>query len=313
MPAPLVSVIVGAYNHEQYVRECLDSIVLGTYPEIELVVFNDASPDASGVMIREWQAEHPQVRMTFLDHRQNLGFTKSLNEAFQHASGDFICVIAADDVMLPNGITERVQYLLTHPDKLAVFADSHVIDATGQLIAESAIEGYFRRHGMRKNLLVVDALMPYNIVFHWAVPGPVFLCRRGTLGVVGQYDETSVAEDYDLYLRLATAGKLGFCDAYVARYRKHDQSMTSIQYDRIQRFLAEAGYKNRALFGPICRMRLTANWYGLRAQQESRPLRRQFLLAVHRALLLISWRSYLLRRIWILRKRPRATSTDHVV
>jgi glycosyltransferase involved in cell wall biosynthesis len=307
VPDPLVSVIVGAYNHAEYVRECLDSIIAGDYRDVELVVFNDASPDASGAVIEQWGHEHPQIRMTFLNHSQNLGFTRSLNEAFRQASGEYVGVIAADDVMLPNGIVDRVQYLDRHPDKLAVFADSHVIDASGQIIEESAIEGYFRHHGMRKNLLQVDELMPYNIVFHWSVPGPVFLCRRSTLDIVGQYDEHSVAEDFDLYLRLAAAGKLGFCDSYVASYRKHDQSMTRKQYDAIQMFLAEAGYKNRGLFGPICRLRLVANWYGMRACQEIRPFRRQLLLAAHRALLLISWRTYLMRRKLILRNtRTRA-------
>lgn len=299
----LVSVIVGAYNHERYVRECLDSIASGDYPEIELIVFDDASPDGTGSVIAQWRDEHPEIRMTFLDHQKNVGFTRSLNEAISHASGELICLIAADDLMLPNGIVDRVDYLARHPEKSAVFADSHMIDSNGVLIAESAIEDYFRHHGMRKNLLEVDALMPYNIVFHWSVPGPVFLCRRAAFESVGQYDESSVAEDYDMYLRLAARGALGFCNSYVASYRKHDQSMTSIQYDAVQRFLAETGYKNRKLFGGVCRLRLLGNWYGMQALKEARPVRKRLLVAWHCALLMVSWRSYLVRRKLMLRSK----------
>ena len=303
-----VSVLVGAYNHECYVQECLDSIVSGSYPEIELIIFNDASPDGTSKAILQWQAEHPDFPTVFLDRQKNIGFTRSLNEAIAHATGEFVCIIAADDVMLPNGILDRVNYLTRNPEKLAVFADSHIVDSAGKIVADSAIEGYFRHHGMRKDLLQIDELMPYNIVFHWAVPGPVFLCRRSAFEIVGAYDENSVAEDFDMYLRLAARGKLGFCNSYVSSYRKHDQSMTSIQYDEVQHFLAEAGFKNRGSFGWICRTRLMSNWYGMRARQEVQPFRRRMLFSWHRVLLLVSWRAYLIRRRLMLRKYAKMSS-----
>jgi glycosyltransferase involved in cell wall biosynthesis len=307
---PLVTVIVGAFNHERYVTQCLDSIVRGSYPSFEIVVFDDASTDATKKIIRAWADLHSETRVMFLDHQENRGLTASLNEAISHARGEYICLISADDVMLPNGIRDRVDYLVKNPDKLAVFADSQVIDEAGNLLYWSAIEGLFRGHGMRKALLQVDTLMPYNIVFHWAVPGPVFMCRRTTFASVGWYDEDAIAEDFDMYLRLAAKGKLGFCDAYVAQYRRHRGGMTSsLRTEVVHEYRAEASRKNMALVGPICKLRLAAiYWYGFRVRRARTRTRRLLYLAIHKLLLLVSWRAYWLKRALILRSHRRATT-----
>jgi len=55
---PLVTVVVPAYNHAQYVTECLDSVVGGSYRNIELIVINDASQDDTGQVIAEWIRRH---------------------------------------------------------------------------------------------------------------------------------------------------------------------------------------------------------------------------------------------------------------
>src|SRR5205807_4555457 len=95
-------------------------------------------------------------------------------------------------------------------------------------LSESGIEGLYAKAGMRKAALVNDELIAANVVRHWAVPGPVFLCRAEAFRVVGLYDESlRLCEDWDMYLRLSAAGKLGFLPKYVAQYRVHPQSLYS--------------------------------------------------------------------------------------
>ena len=224
--APLVSVMVGVYNHERYVVECLDSLARSSYPRLELIVVDDASRDRSAEIVRAWINDHPGLSISFLAHEQNRGFIRSLNEAIALATGEYFCLIAADDAMLPDGIGVRVAYLEKHAKKLAVFGDCHVIDEHGQEIHESGIDGLFSRAGMRKDLLRIDELMPSNIVFYGAGPGPTFMCRSSAFATVGLYDESLQVEDWDMYLRMAATGGLGFVDAYVAKYRRHQVSAT---------------------------------------------------------------------------------------
>jgi hypothetical protein len=154
---------------------------------------------------------------------------------------------------------------------------------------------------MRKDALKIDELMPFNIVFHWAVPGPAFLCRMSTFATIGLYDEECIAEDYDMYLRLAARGKLGFCDAYVAQYRKHGGSMTATYFDELQDYLSEAAQKNMGDFDPICRLRLASSWIHLAAKRAPSRPRRIVLSALHKVLLTVSWRSYRVKRFFVMR------------
>jgi glycosyltransferase involved in cell wall biosynthesis len=253
---PRVTVIVPVYNHAAYAEEALDSVVNTHYPELEIIVINDASKDGSGAVIADWMRRNPDQNVVFLNHEHNLGLTKSLNEAVRIARGDYVCLLAGDDALLPGGIADRVRYLLDHPHKLAVFADCHVMDQDGAPLYESGIEDLYPRHGMRKSILAFDELIPASIAFHWAVPGPVFLCRAEAFKIVGPYDETLVAEDWDMYLRLAAGGRLGFLPRCVARYRVHAANLCATRNDRISLDLYRTAKKNVALFRGASALRL---------------------------------------------------------
>jgi glycosyltransferase involved in cell wall biosynthesis len=230
---PKVSVIVPVYNQVRYVEQTLDSVLACLYPNLELIIIDDASSDGSQLVVHAWCQNHPSCAVTFIEHLSNKGVCKTLNEAIGHARGDYICLLAADDLLLPNGIIDRVRYLEQHPEKLAVFADCRVIDANGDLRYESGIEQLYEQAGMRKNQLAIDELIPSSIVFNWAVPGPVFMCRRDTYNIVGSYDESLIVEDWDMYLRIAAEGKLGFIPEVVAEYRTHSANMCSTRQERI--------------------------------------------------------------------------------
>jgi len=259
--APLVTVAVPVYNHAPYIEQCLDSILASSHTELELIIIDDASPDDSAAVVGAWLDKQSRPNLTFVQHRQNCGVVSTLNEAARLARGEFFCPLASDDLMLPDGIRDRVAYLVQHPEKLAVFADCRVIDETGSPLHQSAIEGLFAEAGMRKSLLAWDDLIPYQIVFSWAVAGPVFMCRRQMWEIVGPYDEQLWVEDWDMYLRLAARGALGFVDATVAKYRVHGQSMTGGSRQRTLEVIAQTARKHAAQFRGIQRLRLLATYY----------------------------------------------------
>jgi glycosyltransferase involved in cell wall biosynthesis len=255
---PLVSVMVACFNHETYVRECMDSILATGYPNLELVIVDDASTDGSDRVITGWLEEHATLKARYLPHTINIGLIRSLNQAIMLVTGDYFCPIAADDAMLPNGIIDRVRYLQAKPGKLAVFGDSRVIDASGRTIFASGIEGLLGPIGMRRRHLTIDRLIPYCVVFTWAVPGPVFLCRRSAFQVVGLYDEELVVEDWDMYLRLAAIGALGFVDAVVSEYRVHDTNLTRLYPPAMRDDMMKTAGKNARRYRGLKRAYLRA-------------------------------------------------------
>jgi glycosyltransferase involved in cell wall biosynthesis len=294
---PLVSVLVGVYNHERFVEECLDSVVNGSYKHLELIISDDCSTDRSEVVIRRWRESHPEWPVTYVRHLENIGFTKSLNKAIPHCRGEYICLIAADDVMLTDGIGARVRYLAQHPDKLAVFADCEVIDENGTRLFQSGIEGLYAAVGLKKSRLLRETSLPSSLVFHWAVPGPVFMCRRETYWIVGPYDERLDVEDWDMYLRLAAIRRLGFIDEYVAKYRWFSGNASHNFGARNQRDQAMVARKHVRRLGLINGMRLSAIYLNYLALDRRSPFTRLFLLAFRNLLLFLSHRANQIREI----------------
>jgi glycosyltransferase involved in cell wall biosynthesis len=175
-------------------------------------------------MVKKWHLKNNDKLsgLFTLKTRRNMGLCRTLNELVSMAQGEYIALLASDDFLLPGGIQARVDYLREHPDKLAVFADCIVVDNDNNLIYKSGIE---ELHRGRKKYLINNSLCGYELVFHWCVPGPVFMARRETYQIVGLYDETLLVEDWDYYLRLVSRNALGFMDYPVAGYRLHDTNM----------------------------------------------------------------------------------------
>ena len=116
---PLVTIICLSYNHEKFVIESLNSVINQNYAPIELLIVDDFSTDNSKVVIENWLVQHPQV--LFIVNTTNLGNTKSFNNVLKLAKGDYIIDLAADDVLLPNGIEMQVNAFQKSAYLLLVF------------------------------------------------------------------------------------------------------------------------------------------------------------------------------------------------
>jgi glycosyltransferase involved in cell wall biosynthesis len=272
---PLVSVGVFAHNQGRYLHECLDSIVASSHRNLQLVIVNDGSEDDTDAIARDWLDAHRDRDATYVRHARARGIGASLNEAIALSRGEFLTGVAADDLLLSDGIRARLEYLLGHPDKLGVIADAHVIGSAGESLFESAIEEHYARFGLRKRDLVRDEWLPFALVFHFAGPGPVFMCRRSAFDAVGLYDETVVTEDFDMFLRLAAIRRLGFYDGYVGAYRVHGRSMTDRCPERLIADAAAVARRRARDFKGTLALRLRAQ-HAIWQSRQSMPLTRRW-------------------------------------
>ena len=137
---PLVSVAVPCYNHSKYVVETLDSIINQTYKNIELIIVDDFSSDNSVAVIENWISEH-NIECKFIKHKRNIGVSESLNEIFEEISGQYLSILASDDVMLPDKIERQVAAFSNLDESFAiVYGDFSTIDPEGNIIDESILE-----------------------------------------------------------------------------------------------------------------------------------------------------------------------------
>ena len=120
---PLVSVILGTYNGETYLREQLDSLFTQTYARIEIVAVDDGSSDGTVGILREYAARHPA--MTVYINPENLGFIKNFEKGARLSTGDLISFCDQDDHWSPDKIEKMVAAIGQHP---MIFCDSALCD-----------------------------------------------------------------------------------------------------------------------------------------------------------------------------------------
>ena len=107
MDTPRVSVVMPAYNHERFVAAAVDSVLDQTYQDLELIVIDDGSTDATGEIVRAYS--DPRIRYY---HQQNQDAGNSLNRGMSLSDGYYISIINSDDVYAPDRLRRLVELQL---------------------------------------------------------------------------------------------------------------------------------------------------------------------------------------------------------
>ena len=140
MSLPLVSVAIPAYNHSAFIEECLASVCAQTYPELELVLIDDGSPDDTFDKAQRFLAKYPdRFRRIVLERRTNQGVSGNSNACIEACSGEWVHLLGSDDIIYPTKI-ERIQHAIATwgEDSLAlVHADCDYIDENGESVTRS--------------------------------------------------------------------------------------------------------------------------------------------------------------------------------
>ncbi|RDI98002.1 glycosyltransferase [Dyella solisilvae] len=221
--APLVSVLIPAYNHARFIDQCLDSVLEDPYPAKELLIIDDGSTDGTAERIAAWADSHRHLIAVEYVHRGNRGIAATMNELAARARGEFLRLGASDDYLLPGGLAAQVGYLLVHPRKWAVIGDSVVVDQDGHKLHESGMRDL---HHADKRLYGSDEGIRCAVISRWAVGGPVALIRKRALETVAGWSESLRIDDWDFFLRLAAHDAIGFIDVRVCAYRLHGANLS---------------------------------------------------------------------------------------
>src|SRR6476469_434638 len=107
---PLVTVGITSYNYERFIEASLHSVMIQTYRNIEVILVDDCSQDSCPAIIKHW-IEQNNLICKYIQHQDNMGITKTLNEIVSHARGKYITFLATDDIMLPERVERQVAEL----------------------------------------------------------------------------------------------------------------------------------------------------------------------------------------------------------
>jgi alpha-1,3-rhamnosyltransferase len=213
---PLVTVVIPSYNHQDYVAQSIQSVFSQTYKEIELIVIDDGSSDASAKVIQKLLRGDKFKFIT----RKNRGLATTLNEGIKLAKGQYICFLASDDYFMPKRVEHAVSRLKSSDDDLiAVYTDGFVIDNKNKKL--SKFSDIYPRP-------MVGDVYSNLIVSNW-IPAMGITYKTNLLKKF-MFDERFKIEDHTLYLKIFKGSKFKiiFYKGYDFCYRQHGDNMSNI-------------------------------------------------------------------------------------
>lgn len=243
----LVSVIVFTYRSEETIIETLESIKKQTYPDIELIVTDDCSPDNTVGVVQKWIAENEgaltAIKLVTSDN--NTGLPANINRGLKAAEGVYYKGIAGDDCMTEDAIESYVRFCEEHPGvfpiaKVRLFNDKKT-DAVYKDVQgycdrcyEFAQKDYKEQYQM---LLIQNRIVAPSATFY-----PMDFVRK-----VGGYDECyRWFEDYPMNLKAMHAGyRFGLLDKCLVWYRMSDKSVTASSMAKLKKTEMKLFFKRK--------------------------------------------------------------------
>ncbi len=206
---PLVSIVIPAFNHAEYLADAIDSILNQDYSNIELIVLDDGSTDNTSEVLESYGN-----RFHWESH-QNMGQANTLNKGWRMAKGEILAYLSADDLLLPQATRVSIQYLLRNQDAVLCYSDFQLIDPESRAI---------------RDVIAPEYKYKEMVVKFVCAPGPGAFFRRDAFIQAGGWDSNlKQFPDYEYWLRLGLIGRFVHVKEQLAAFRVHEGSQTFAQ------------------------------------------------------------------------------------
>lgn len=227
----LISVIVPVYNVEPYVAECIESIQNQTYMNLEIILVNDGSTDASGDICDKYAAYDERIQVI---HKENAGVSAARNTGIESANGDYIGFVDSDDYIAPTMYEDMLKLMVEH--------DLDIIECTafrnnGDTNIEGCNDGsleIFNRDEALKMAMYDCFVAVWSQLYKRRVISDV----RFPVG--RKFEDSAVS-----YLFIANTKRVGHINRCLYYYRLNPNSTTQTSFDAKSRWDFVLGYEER--------------------------------------------------------------------
>jgi glycosyltransferase involved in cell wall biosynthesis len=227
---PLVSVVTPVYNGEQYLRECIESVLAQTYDRWDYTIVNNCSTDRTLDIAREYAVKDPRVRIH--NNENFLPVIASHNVAFRQISPEskYCKVVAADDWLFPECLERMVRVAEQH-GSVAIVGSYNLLGTT----------------------LMYGEILPYHTTVmsgrdacRWRLLGGEYVFGAASLGLFRAdivrrrplfYNEANLQADLEACYELLEHNDFGFVHQVLTFRRLHDESLTSRVADKLNTYL----------------------------------------------------------------------------
>lgn len=210
---PRVSVVTPSFNQAPFLEETIRSVLLQGYPNLEYIIIDGGSTDASVEIIRKYAPW-----LSYWVSEPDQGQIFAIEKGWARGTGEILAYLNSDDTYLPGAIWQAVQCLQTNEHAPAVCGGELLMDVDGVVIEER----------------LIPRVTWYSLVASNFVPQPAIFVRRDALTRAGGLDtQYRCSFDYELWTRVAHQGDFAIVTKPLATTRWHSQTVTLTQRARI--------------------------------------------------------------------------------
>lgn len=226
MKKAIVSILTTVYNREKYLADCIESVLMSTYQDWELIIVDDQSADGSVAIAKEYQQTDERIKVYV--NNTNLGDYPNRNKAARYAKGKYIKYLDADDLIYPHGLEIMVKTMEEHAECALGISQEVAEDYKPYPFIMKPAET-FQREFLQRGVL---GLGPTGTIM-----------RRDAFEAVGGFTGTRYIGDTELWYELAIAHPVVKMQPGLIYWRRHeDQEITK---GRESFFYLEHAYKHQ--------------------------------------------------------------------
>lgn len=225
MEEKLVSIVIVTYNFEKIILECLESVERQTYRNLEIIISDDCSKDETLKICENWKKiNEKKFKIKILSSLKNEGVTKNINKGVKIANGEWIKILAGDDLLKEDAIEKFMQYKNLKEaeiifSKAETFKIENNIRTRGEIVPNKENEKFYM---LSENEKLESLLENNNIV------APATIIRRKLLEKMNYFDERfRMVEDWPFWIKLLKNNiKFYYYPIVTVYYRKSNSSIS---------------------------------------------------------------------------------------
>ncbi|TAK37263.1 MAG: glycosyltransferase family 2 protein [Lysobacteraceae bacterium] len=213
----LVSVCIPTFNYGEFISGAIRSVLSQSFPDFELIVVDNASTDATAELMETFIRSDPRIR--FYRNTENIGIVKNFNRALEHATGDYVKILCADDLLASSALERSLALIQSNPEVSLVTTGRLLVDFRLRPVGYSS---YCSKEGSVAGSEVIDrCLFGTNYV---GEPSAVLFRRRQA---TGGFDESYPhLLDMAMWFHLLEQGRLACTPEPLTYIRQHERQLT---------------------------------------------------------------------------------------
>jgi glycosyltransferase involved in cell wall biosynthesis len=203
---PLVSIVIPAYNHAEFLDQSINSVLAQDYQFIELIVLDDGSTDNTRDILSEYD------NRVYWESHENMGQALTLNKGWRMAKGSILAYLSADDILYPEAVERCVKVLLDNPRAALCYPDFDLINPSSDVIRSVSAPEYS-----------YDEM----VINFKCAPGVGAFFRQSCYKMAGEWNpELRQHPDYEYWLRLGLYGQFVHLKECLGGFRVHEESQS---------------------------------------------------------------------------------------